>query len=70
MRRTFLSGAMVHVQGLEGGNRSSNGDGGCEDSLYFDNSWVCSTIRKPKYMSIEAMEREDMSLSEYNLRDN
>ena len=59
----------MHVQGLGEGNRSSNGDGGCEDGLYFDNSLVCSTIRKPKRMSIDAMEQEDMFLSEYNLRE-
>ena len=60
----------MHVQGLGRRNRSSNGHRGCEDGPYFDNSLVCSTIRKSKRMFIDAMEQEDMSLSEYNLREN
>ena len=60
----------MHVQGLEGGNRSSDGHGGCVDGLYFDNSLVCSIVRKPKCMSTDLMEQEDLFLSEYHLREN
>ena len=40
----------MHVQGLGGEDRSSNGHGGCVDGLCLYNSLVCSIDRKPMCM--------------------
>ena len=60
----------MHVQGLGGGNRFSNGHGGCVGGLYFDNRLVCSIVRKLKCMSIDSMEQEGMYLFGYHHREN